>query len=232
MELPVKQKIVLLMLANRTNSDDGKCIPSMDRLARDCGMSRASVKRAIKELSEGGLIEVINRQEGATMLSNQYRLKMGGVGSHRPGGRVTQTRGVGSHRPPNQRVETEKGNRESSDSLFSEENDSEKKEPDSEKIEEGFKEFWEIIWPSHKRKTGRKDCADIYRKACLGKHPKADQVSPEQLNAAARRYIKSVKDREFLKGPVPWLRQPGWEPFLGKPEAETYEQRVIREYGG
>lgn len=236
-ELPVKQKIVLLMLANRTNSDDGKCIPSMDRLARDCGMSKDSVKRAIKELSDAGLIEVVHRREGATMLSNQYRLKMGGVGAHSTGGRCTQHRGVGAHSTPNQRVEPENIIREDdpdgSSDLFSAENPTDHQEKTPDKIETGFKEFWDEIWPAHKRKTGRVECEKVYRQACLGKHPKAKLVAPDDLNAAARRYIASVQDREYLKGPLPWLRLPGWEAFLGAPEKKplTYAQQVIRDYG-
>jgi hypothetical protein len=48
-DLPVKQKMVLLMLANRTNADTGRCDPSMDKLAADCGMSKTSVKSAIRD---------------------------------------------------------------------------------------------------------------------------------------------------------------------------------------
>lgn len=232
-EVPAKQKIVLLMLANRVNKDDGKCVPSMDRLSRDCGLSKASVKRAIKDLEDADLIEVIHRREGPTMLSNQYRLKMGGVGSHRPRGGVTVNRGVGSHRTPNQRLEPENEPKKGEINLFSEMEEPEKQDETPDLIEDGFNEFWDNIWPSHKRKTGKVDCRKVYRKACEGKHDKAEQVSPADLNMAARRYIASVEDRQYLKGPLPWLRAPGWEPFLAAPEPKplSFAQRVLRDYG-
>ncbi len=100
-------KLVLLMLADRHNSDTGRCDPSMDTLAMDCCMSKPSIKRAIKALKEAGLINIHPRWEGTVSLSNFYTFNMQemmGVGSIRPQGGVTQTPGVGSNRPPNQEL--------------------------------------------------------------------------------------------------------------------------------
>ncbi len=94
-------------------------------------------------------------------------------------------------------------------------------ESDSDGIESGFDEFWLEIWPSHQRKIGKSDCRKVYRQACEGKHPKADKIAPAELNRCARCYIKSVRDLNFLKGPLPWLRQPGWEPFMK--EIDTFD---------
>jgi hypothetical protein len=101
-DLPCKEKMVLMMLANRTNQDTGRCDPSHKRLAFDCGLSESSVKRAISQLSERGLLNIEQRLFGDVNLPNQYVLEMGGVGSHRPGGGVTVNPGVGSHRPTKQ----------------------------------------------------------------------------------------------------------------------------------
>ncbi|WP_065330363.1 hypothetical protein [Tritonibacter mobilis] len=81
-------------------------------------------------------------------------------------------------------------------------------------IDQGFAEFWKQIWPNHFRKTGKADCLKVYTQACTGKHAKAQKISPQALNAATRAYIRSVSDQQYLKGPLPWLRQPGWEPFV------------------
>lgn len=96
-------------------------------------------------------------------------------------------------------------------------------EPESQEdpVESGFDTFWKEIWPSHFRKAGKVDCRKLYRKACEGKHPKADErLTPEQLNAAARRYIASVDDRQYLKAPKAWLNGALWEPWMDAPDSE------------
>ncbi len=104
-KLPTLQKFVLLMLANRTNHDTGRCDPSHERLADDCGMSKASVKRAIRALAEAGYLSVENRTKNGEKQTNQYRLHLDRVGSDRPhpqsgGGDVGSDRPeVGSDRP-------------------------------------------------------------------------------------------------------------------------------------
>lgn len=109
-ELACKEKMVLLMLANRTNKDTGRCDPSHKRLAFDCGMSESSVKRAISDLSEKGLLAIEQRRIGDVNLPNQYVINWRGVGSqgthlgsHRP-------EGVGSHRPTNQEDNKQENN--------------------------------------------------------------------------------------------------------------------------
>lgn len=81
-KLPMKEKFVLLMLANRTNHDTGRCDPSHRRISEDCGMSPATVKRAIKELVAGGYLSVENRVKNGEKQPNQYKLHLDRVGSH------------------------------------------------------------------------------------------------------------------------------------------------------
>lgn len=111
-ELPVKQKIVLLMLANRTNHDTGRCDPSHKRLAKECGMSISSVKRAIAELEAAGYLTVENRRIGDVNLPNQYVLNLNRVGSHRTEVGSHRPEGVGSHRPTNQESNNQEYNQE------------------------------------------------------------------------------------------------------------------------
>jgi hypothetical protein len=112
--------------------------------------------------------------------------------------------------------------------LFSENSKPENQSKPDEEIEAGFKEFWEDIWPRHVRKTGKADCLKVYTQACEGKHPKSDKLSPQHLNRAARAYIASVRDPQFIKGTLPWLRLPGWEPFLGSTQA--YSEADLSEH--
>lgn len=106
-KLPALQKIVLLMLADRTNKDTGRCDPSITRLADDCGMSERSTRNAIRELEKLGLIETIHRSNEGVNLPNHYRLKMQdleGVGHDMPQGTAGDAPGVGHDVPTNQEV--------------------------------------------------------------------------------------------------------------------------------
>lgn len=54
-DLPHVEKIVLLCLADRAD-ENLKCWPSMETIAKDCGMCRRSVVRIIEKLREKNLI--------------------------------------------------------------------------------------------------------------------------------------------------------------------------------
>lgn len=106
-KLPCNQKMVLLMLANRTNHDTGRCDPSHKTLAEDCGMGLTTVKRAIASLEEAGLIRIIRRTHEGVNLPNQYQLNLEGVGSERTEGWGQSEPRVGSERATNQEVNQE-----------------------------------------------------------------------------------------------------------------------------
>lgn len=123
---------------------------------------------------------------------------------------------------------------EGADDLFSEfENSDLPNDPtqssEVDEIQEGFQQFWEEIWPNHKRKVGKSDCQKTYTAACLGKHSKAEKITPQQLNRCASAYIASVNDQQFLKGPLPWLRLPGWEPFMADAQEFNIEDLNARQ---
>ena len=75
-KLPVMQKMVLLMLANRTNHETGLCIPKIKTLAEECGMSETACKNAIKALEASGCIEIKQRFQDGMQRPNQYHLLM------------------------------------------------------------------------------------------------------------------------------------------------------------
>jgi hypothetical protein len=170
-ELPVHQKMVLMMLANRTNSDTGRCDPSHERLAKDCGMSKESVKRAISQLAVDGIVSIVHRTESGVCLPNQYVLNIRGVGSDRPDGGVTQTLGVGSDRPTNQEdkplketKEVARGTRLPSDWIpgIGEVSFCRSRRPDLkvEEVAESFRDYW-IAQPG--QKGVKKDWAATWR---------------------------------------------------------------------
>lgn len=75
-KLPALQKLVLLMLANRTNHETGICIPKIKTLAEECGMSETACKNAIKALETAGSIRIQQRFTDGMQRPNQYHLLM------------------------------------------------------------------------------------------------------------------------------------------------------------
>ena len=81
-ELPAMQKIVLLMLANRTNHDTGLCYPSHDTLAKECGMDKRSVIRQIESLEKAELLTVVRtKKSDGSNNPNHYHLNLKKGGS-------------------------------------------------------------------------------------------------------------------------------------------------------
>lgn len=65
---------MLLKLADQAN-DYGECWPAQRTIARECGMSRATVQRKLDELKDRGLLEVLlPGDHGRDHSSNVYRL--------------------------------------------------------------------------------------------------------------------------------------------------------------
>lgn len=70
--LPHRARIVYLYLEQRANKD-GICWPSHKRIAKDLGISVSTVKRAIKDLNEKGLITSTMRyRKNGLCSSNLY----------------------------------------------------------------------------------------------------------------------------------------------------------------
>ena len=101
LRLPTNEKFVLLMLANYADQD-GKCWPSIGRLASDTGLCESSVRNAIKTLRDySGFIAVQRRvDEDGRQTSNNYLLDIelclklrGGEGVRGTGGGVTDRGG-------------------------------------------------------------------------------------------------------------------------------------------
>ncbi|MDR9393964.1 MAG: helix-turn-helix domain-containing protein [Roseovarius sp.] len=218
-------KIVLYWLADHHNGETGQCNPSIKRLAECCEMSRRSVEKHIGELEELGLLEVSQCfRDGGGKAANSYvfRLADSDAQNLRMGSAKSAHGGCAksAHERTLEYTNLGKEPHDGSDepALFSGMEEPERQE---DRVESGFDAFWKEIWPSHFRKAGKVDCLKLYRKACEGKHAKAEgALTPDQLNAAARRYIASVEDRQFLKAPKAWLNGALWEPWLGEPDPQ------------
>ncbi|MFI3228491.1 MAG: helix-turn-helix domain-containing protein, partial [Clostridia bacterium] len=74
-ELPSRAKIVYMNLKDRADKD-GKCFPSVKRIARDTSLSVSTVKRAINDLVKAGYIAKERRvRENFGDTSNYYYIK-------------------------------------------------------------------------------------------------------------------------------------------------------------
>lgn len=71
--LSMTELVVLVYLWRRRNSKTGQCNPSMQTIARDLGVTRMTVSRAINTLERKRLL---SRQSGGTGRSNGYRLNV------------------------------------------------------------------------------------------------------------------------------------------------------------
>lgn len=185
-------------------------------LMKRCGVGKEKYQGMVRNLKECGYLEIEYKQaKDGKMDGFEYTI------IDAPDGLKTrQAVQPPDEEPGNLRTPTLKNTNNKTPTpkgadLFSAESETKKQDQTSDLIEEGFKDFWDNIWPRHERKAGKADCRKVYDQACRGKHPKAEKIAPADLNEATRRYIASVKDRQFLKGPLPWLRAPGWEPFIG-----------------
>lgn len=78
-ELPAMQKIVLVCLAHRMNHKTRRCDPSMERLAKDAGMSLRSVVSGLAALEKSGKVKRELRAAGGMKVSNAYTLMFADV---------------------------------------------------------------------------------------------------------------------------------------------------------
>lgn len=76
--MPITDKFVLLAFADHAD-DSGYCFPSFRRVAWKCGISRETVKRAVRRLRSDNLLETVEIAKGK---------------GHTPGYKVRAERGV------------------------------------------------------------------------------------------------------------------------------------------
>lgn len=72
---PVK-RLVLLTMASRANDDGTGIYASFATMARDCELSRATVKRTIKELEDEGLVKQVGTRPCANGKTNDYSVSV------------------------------------------------------------------------------------------------------------------------------------------------------------
>ncbi|RJE46654.1 MULTISPECIES: helix-turn-helix domain-containing protein [unclassified Dehalobacter] len=74
-ELPHRAKAIYMYLKDRSNRT-GECWPGINTIAADLGLSRSTVKRAIRDLTQRGFLKKEPRyRENGSNSSNLYLVK-------------------------------------------------------------------------------------------------------------------------------------------------------------
>lgn len=74
-ELPHRAKAVYMYLKDRSNRS-GECWPGINTIAADLGLSRSTVKRAVRDLTQRGFLKKEPRyRENGSNSSNLYLVK-------------------------------------------------------------------------------------------------------------------------------------------------------------
>lgn len=74
-ELPHRAKAVYMYLKDRS-SRSGECWPGINTIAADLGLSRSTVKRAVRDLTQRGFLQKEQRyRENGSNSSNLYMVK-------------------------------------------------------------------------------------------------------------------------------------------------------------
>ena len=73
-DLSLRSKLVYMYLKDRANKE-GQCWPAIQTIGRDLGLSRSTVKRALKELEQGSfLVKQGRKRENHGDTSNLYHM--------------------------------------------------------------------------------------------------------------------------------------------------------------
>lgn len=73
-DMSARSKLVYMYLKDRANKD-GQCWPAIQTIGRDLGLSRSTVKRALKELERGSfLVKQSRKRENKGDTSNLYQI--------------------------------------------------------------------------------------------------------------------------------------------------------------
>jgi hypothetical protein len=90
---PIAQTVFMWLCFHA--NQEGECYPSHVTIAREAGLGKTSVKKAISILVDGGLIEKENRKDGKKNQTNLYQVIIGGVGREATEVGREATEGVG-----------------------------------------------------------------------------------------------------------------------------------------
>ncbi|WP_306150679.1 helix-turn-helix domain-containing protein [Roseovarius sp. MMSF_3281] len=219
---------VLLALANHAD-DEGRCYPSLKRIAKLARVTERGVQKIVKRLEDRGYLDVqINKGPKGT---NLYRV----IPEPRPlldqmegyprteftPNPETYTPERGSPHPPNTKAKTpERGSPETSGTVIEPSGTVNGAHGKFQPLR--FQEFWDAYPHRGGAKKGRAKVEQKYRKLV------EDGVPESTLIEGAVRYSQDAQVlRGYGKGPEPWLNQRGWEDDIepSQPQNNAYDAR-------
>lgn len=196
-------KLVLLMLADRTNHDTGNCFPRQKTLAQDCEMRVETLKTHLKNLEDRGLITIVPRYADGVQLANSYTLNLwGGGGENHPGG-------GGEKRPPvNQEVNQEYKSISWSTAPAELSPEAMVTRPHTKKTAVTRKEqetLFTSFWEAYPRKVGKDAAMRAFAKR------KVDAALLETMLKAVRVQSVEWEDPKYIPHPATWLNAGRWQ---------------------
>lgn len=209
----VSAKMLLVCIANAHNTSTGMCCPSIDRLAKESGMSRSSVKRWLKWLVEAGHIAIEEtHSSNARQLTNTYRL----MGIDR-GSNLNPLPKVGVQSEPGEGSTSEPPEGSICEPPLKEPEENRNKEP--ERARATFDEIWNAY--PRRRLTNRTEAksafdtlADDETWRCL---IAARRFHQWHLEDSASRKLEPESQLEFRMGIGKWIRSGAWLEALSVP---------------
>ena len=203
-KLPSKDKFVLVMMANYAD-EDGKCWPSLNRLADDTSMSRSTVQLAIKGLEAAGMLRIERREQDGVNLPNHYYLELKKV-----------------YRESVQCADLEKEvYRQTVGGIPAVGNEPITKPITKDSIV-GFEKFW-LACP---RRIGKEAARKAYEKA-------RKTTSDSELLEGIRRYAatRAGQDEQYTVHPSTWLNQGRWadEPAGGYAQGQGQKREMTED---
>jgi hypothetical protein len=206
----------------------GQFFASIRTISEQNRVSKGVVERFIRDLKNGTMIETVSETGGSVVTICNYEEyqsfeNYSGTAKETPNEKVSgQQQDSGGTAAGHKRTKLNtltKDIPQGQPDLLREENHLSQSEISQEQIIEAGWEDFKTIWPyGHPRREMGKEAHARYIKSVLGKNPKAsERVTPDQLNAAARRYIEAEMKNQggkYIKGTSSWLNQAKWEPYL------------------
>lgn len=187
MDLPQNEKLVLLSLCDQAR-DDGYCWPSMQTIARRCGVSRRTAFRIVGRLRERGLL----RREGDSPVSTKMWVDLGGcqivtsdTGVTSTGDKLALTGVTGDTLTVNNHhIEPSTRERAGDDGG-----------------PPGFDEWW----AAYPKKVGKAEAAKKF--AVAVKKGTSAHTLLDAVRAHAARWAADKTEARFIPNPATWLHQ-------------------------